>query len=161
VIAPEMREASVRDAVRDALPIPLLADLIRTISVSVSELDGAGEAGYLSPIQCTQVAVLMHDATIDFVVGRFGGDVTRFKAALAVMVILLSKGTIHARAVRGKLSQRRAARIAAATAELAQPETGDYVPAGYSANGNGNGMSDVYAAALRRQQAMIQEGRAE
>jgi hypothetical protein len=107
-ISPEARAQSVSDAVRDAMPLPMLADLIRTLSVAVSEADGAGEAGYLSPIQSTQVAVLLYDSTVDLVVGRFKGDVSRFKAGLAVIVILASKGGVHGRAIRDKARARMA-----------------------------------------------------
>ena len=125
-ITPEARAQSVSDAVRDALPLPLLADLIRTLSIAVSEADGAGEAGYLSPIQSTQVAVLLYDSTVDLVVTRFRGDVTRFKAGLAVVVILASKGGVHARAIRERVRERQARAQSAAI--LASVEDDDVDP---------------------------------
>lgn len=112
-ISPEQRQLSVNDAIRDALPVATLADILVALSRSISDMDGAGEAGVLSPIQATQIAVLLYDSTIDLVVTRFNGDVTRFKAGLAVVLVLLSKGTIHARAIRAKVAERRAAGIAA------------------------------------------------
>ena len=126
-ITPEARAQSVSDAVRDALPLPLLADLIRTLSIAVSEADGAGEAGYLSPIQSTQVAVLLYDSTVDLVVTRFKGDVTRFKAGLAVVVILASKGGVHARAIRDRVRERQALRQSEAIAASIEDDDVDPV----------------------------------
>jgi hypothetical protein len=111
-ITPEARAQSVSDAVREAMPLPLLSDLIRTLSIAVSEADGAGEPGYLSPIQSTQVAVLLYDSTVDLVVTRFKGDVSRFKAGLAVVVILAAKGRVHGSAIRARIRERQAAREA-------------------------------------------------
>lgn len=113
-ISPEQRAMSVQDAVRDALPIATLADILVALSRAISDMDGAGDAGVLSPIQATQVASLLYDSTIDLVVERFAGDVSRFKAGLAVVIVLLSKGTIHARAIAAKLAERRARDAAAA-----------------------------------------------
>ena len=114
-ITPEARAESTREAVAQALTTEVLADLMVSLSRALSELDGAGEAGVLSRVQAAQVAVLLHDATVDFVIERFRGDVTRFKAAMAILVMLLAKGTIHARAIRDRVRERSAARHAGAT----------------------------------------------
>jgi hypothetical protein len=107
-VSPEQTAASVSEVVRDSLQVATLADIVKAFSVAVSELDGAGEAGYLSPIQATQLANLLHEPTVEFVVRRFGGDVNKFKAGLAVLLILVSKGAVHARAVQRKVAGRRA-----------------------------------------------------
>lgn len=122
-ITPELRAQSVSDAIRDALPLTVMADLIHTISVAVSEADGAGEPGHLSPIQCVQVATLLYDATIDLVVSRFGGNVTRFKASMAVLIILVAKGRVHGAAIRDRLRER-----AAAARQVPYVPPGDAVP---------------------------------
>jgi len=96
-------QVSVRDAVRDSLDVKLVADLVRDLSVTISELDGAGEAGHLSATQSAMIARLIYDQTVDTIVDRFGGNVGRFKATLAVMVIVLSKGAVHARAIGAKV----------------------------------------------------------
>lgn len=113
VISPEQRIESTREAIRDALPTQVVADLIRSLTRAISELDGAGEAGVLSEIQSAQVAVLVYDSTIDLVVSRFKGDVGSFKMAAAVLLIVLSKGTVHARAIGAKVQTRRASRAMA------------------------------------------------
>ena len=143
-VSPEQRAASVRDAVRDGLPVNVLADVVRGLSVSLSEIDGAGERGYLSPIQSTQVAVLLHDATIELVVSRFNGDVSRFKAALAVVIILGSKGRVHAAAIADRLGEIRTSRAARPVAPS---------PAGEPAEPD-----DVTRAALARQAALMASG---
>ena len=161
-ISPEMRTEGVRDAIRDALPMSTLADLLHAVSVAVSEADGAGEAGYLSPIQCTQVAFLLYDSTIDLVVSRFDGNVGRFKAAMAVTLILVSKGTIHARAIGSKVQARRVA--SGTRVPLPAPEA----PAGTD-NGEvpslaglpvapAPELTDTYAAAAERQAALMNAG---
>jgi hypothetical protein len=94
--------APTREAVREALEVGLLADIIRDFSIALSEADGAGEAGHLSHIQARQVATLAYDATVDFIVDRFGGNVTRFKLALACLIILAAKGRVHIRAIAAK-----------------------------------------------------------
>jgi hypothetical protein len=105
-ISPELRAEGVRDSIRDAMPLELLADIIRSLSVAISEADGAGEAGYLSPIQSTQIATLLYDSTVDLVVDRFAGDVGRFKAGMAVLLIVVSKGRVHAVAIRARIADR-------------------------------------------------------
>lgn len=107
-ITPEQRTHSTREAVAEAFTAEVLADMLVSLSRAVSELDGAGEAGVLSKVQAAQVAVLLHDAAIDLIIDRFRGDVTRFKASLAVVLVLLSKGTVHARAIRDRIAEGRA-----------------------------------------------------
>jgi hypothetical protein len=126
-VTPEQRQASVADVVRDALPISTLADLVHAISVAVSEADGAGEAGYLSKIQSVQVASLLHEPTVQFVIERFGGDVNRFKAGLAVILILIGKGGVHARAIRARIGERRE--------RIASPAVAAEIIAATTANG--------------------------
>lgn len=114
-ITPEARAESTREAVAQALTAEVLADLIVSLSRALSEIDGAGEAGTLSRVQAAQIAVLLHDATVDLVIDRFKGDVTRFKAAMAILLIVLAKGAVHARAIRDRITERTARRQAAAT----------------------------------------------
>jgi hypothetical protein len=101
-------QANVADAVRDALPLDMLASLIRDFSVSLSEADGAGEAGHLSASQSMMIARLLYDQTVQTVVSRFGGNVGRFKSVLAILVIVTAKGSVHARAIGERLAERRA-----------------------------------------------------
>lgn len=166
-ITPEYRAAGTADAVRDALPLPLLADLIRNLSISISEADGAGERGWLSPIQSTQIAALLHDGTVDFVVRYFNGNVTRFKAALAVVVILASKGSVHARAIGVRINERGKPRqitqADAASAQGAPPAPSDPVAAPVYTNGavpsfiTPDARAD-YEAAMRRQSELVRQG---
>lgn len=146
-ISPEQRAQSVADAVRDALPISTLADMLQALSRSISEMDGAGEAGVLSPIQSVQVASLLYDATVDLVVDRFGGDVTRFKAGLAVLIVLIAKGRVHAVAISARISERRAIAKGKATAQaVLQATEGDEAPL------------DVFEAARRREAMLRAQG---
>lgn len=107
-ITPEARAESTREAVASALTAEVLSDLLVSLSRALSEIDGAGEAGTLSRVQAAQVAVLLHDAAVDLVVDRFKGDVTRFKASMAILLIVLAKGAVHARAIRDRLAERDA-----------------------------------------------------
>jgi len=127
-ISPEQRAESISDVVRDSLDEATLAGLVHGLSVALSEADGAGEAGHLSKIQCAQVAHLLYDPTIEFVVNRFGGDVNRFKAGMAVLLILIGKGAVHGRAIRDRVAERRA-RIAGPIVAAATIEaTGEPTP---------------------------------
>lgn len=123
-------QISVKDAVRDAFDVKMLADLVRDFSVTLSDADGAGEAGHLSATQSTMIARLMYDSTVDFVVDRFGGNVGRFKMALAVMVVVLSKGSVHARAIGIKINERglglNARKVIAAPPPPLDPLAPDY-----------------------------------
>lgn len=151
-IGSDERQRSIDEAIRDALPISTLADIVRSLSVAISEADGAGEAGYLSPIQAAQVAALLHDSTIDLVVHRFGGDVNRFKAGLAAIIIVVAKGGVHVRAVAGRVEATRQARLAAGRAAAERP----YQPP------EGPAPTDdpiASAMALQRAQAGAQVGR--
>lgn len=125
-----------RTSLTDAFPQQALADIIRQISVSISEMDGAGPAGYLSAIESAQIASLLYDSTLDAILRYFGGKVDRFKVAMAVLIILLAKGRVHAEAITRKSRERRAsiaeAEAAAYTewaAQDAAPDLPEYVPA--------------------------------
>ena len=108
VIPGETRAASVRESVASALTLEVFSDIIVSLSRALSDADGAGEAGVLSPIQARQVAMLAYDSTLDLIVVRFRGDVNRFKLGLAAVIIVASKGMVHARAIAGKVSEARA-----------------------------------------------------
>lgn len=97
-------QGNVRESIRDSLDLTMLADLIRDFSVTLSEADGAGEAGKFSASQSMMLAKLMYDSTVDLIVDRFGGNVGRFKMGLAALVILLTKGSVHARAIGAKVN---------------------------------------------------------
>ena len=130
-ITPEARAESTREAVSSALTVEVLADLIVSLSRAISEMDGAGEAGVLTRVQGAKVAVLLHDATVDFVIDRFRGDVTKFKAAMALLVVLLAKGAVHARAIRERMRERQADRRMTATLDAATAtadDAGDFGP---------------------------------
>ena len=109
-LSPELRASSARDAVAESLTVETLATIVVDLSRVVSSIDGAGEAGHLSRIQGTQIAALLHESTVDFVIARFRGDVGRFKMAIAAIIILASKGPVHAAAIRARLSERRSVR---------------------------------------------------
>ena len=126
-------QGSVKDAVRDAFDITMLAGLIRDFSVTLSDADGAGEAGHLSATQSMMVARLMYDSTVDFVVDRFGGNVGRFKMALAVMVVVLSKGSVHARAIALRVNERGFASMRAKVVSPPPPPLDPLMP-DYAAN---------------------------
>lgn len=131
-ITPEARAESTREAVASALTPEVLADLVVSLSRALSEIDGAGEAGVLSRVQGAQIAVLLHDATVDLVIVRFKGDVTRFKASMAILLIVLAKGAVHARAIRDRLAERTARSRADATLDAArsaaEDSAGDFGP---------------------------------
>ena len=95
-------------SVRDALSEQMLAKLIRDLSRAISEWDGAGERGVFSAIESAEIAGLLYDQTIDLVVRRFAGDVNRFKAAIAMLIILAGKGRIHAAAIAERNRRSRA-----------------------------------------------------
>jgi len=111
IIPPVTPAPITREAIKLALDQPMLAEMIRNLSVVISDWDGAGEAGQFSRIEAGQLAMLLHDPTIDAVQRFFGGNVNRFRLALAAGIILLGKGRIHARAIQS----RRLASVAADT----------------------------------------------
>lgn len=96
---PDAMAAVSRATLEGALDEATLADILRTLSEAISDWDGAGPEGALSRMEAATAAHLLYDATLEQVQRRFHGDVSRFKAALAVLVILLGKGRIHARAL--------------------------------------------------------------
>lgn len=97
----------MRDTVTGALTLEMLGELVRTMSEAISELDGAGSAGVLSPIQARQVAMLIYDSTVDVIVSRFAGNVSRFKLGMAVALIVVAKGRVHAQAIGRTMRERR------------------------------------------------------
>lgn len=107
-ITPGVRAEIDRASVADAFTSRMLADVIRQLSVAISEMDGAGPAGELTQIQSAQIASLLYDSTIDLIVARFGGSVGRFKLALAVLIILAAKGRVHAEAIAARIRERQA-----------------------------------------------------
>lgn len=116
-----------RERLRVELDQPLLAEIIRNLSVVLSDWDGAGEAGQFSRIEAGQLAMLLHEPTLDLVDRYFGGNVNRFRLGIAAVIILLGKGRVHAKAIRARAAERRAAgeavdvEILAAQSAAAQP----------------------------------------
>lgn len=96
-----------RGSVEEAFTVAMLADMIRQGSRVLSDWDGAGERGTFSAIESTQLATLLYDQTVDVIVRRFGGNVGRFKAGIAVIIIVAGKGRVHAAAYAER--QRRIA----------------------------------------------------
>ena len=109
-----------REAIRLALTEPTLAAMIRQLSVVISEWDGAGERGHLSAIESAQLAMLLHEPAITAVQRYFGGDVDRFRLALALGILLLGKGRIHLNAVRARVSEQQARQVEAPAIDAAQ-----------------------------------------
>ena len=113
VVQPPLRlgqaftDATARDLVGRELTAEVLADLIRQLSEVISEMDGAGPDGVFSPIQSRQLAMLLHDATVDLVVARFAGNVSRFKLGMAAAIIIIGKGRVHAAAIGRTIASRR------------------------------------------------------
>ncbi len=89
-----------RETVRLALDQPTLAEMIRNLSIVISDWDGAGEQGHLSRIEAGQIAMILHEPAVDAVMRYFGGNVNRFRLALAAGIILLGKGRVHLRAIQ-------------------------------------------------------------
>lgn len=110
-VAPPVPDAATvaRTTLSAALTQEVLADILRHASEAISELDGAGPAGAFSRTEAAQIAYLIYDPTLDLVQRYFGGDVNKFKLFLAVFIILLAKGKVHAKAISRKLAERRAA----------------------------------------------------
>lgn len=91
-----------RDAIKLVLDQQTLAGMIRNLSVVISDWDGAGPAGHLSAIEAGQLAMLVQDPAVTVVQRYFGGNVDRFKLALALGILILGKGRVHARAIAAK-----------------------------------------------------------
>ena len=106
--ADPINRAISRQSVEDALTRATLAELIRSLSRAISEWDGAGERGVFSATEAATIADLLYDQTVDVVLRRFAGDVSRFKAALAVLIIAAGKGRIHAAAIAERQRRIRA-----------------------------------------------------
>ena len=109
-----------RATVEDALTRDTLADILQTLAEVLSDWDGAGEAGHLTRIEAMSLARLLYDPTVDAVMRRFHGDVSRFKLALALVIILLGKGRVHAQAYERK---RKGLTTPAPVASGPAPET--------------------------------------
>lgn len=104
----------------------LLAEMIRNLSIVASDWDGAGPAGHFSHTEAAQLAMLLHEPTLDLVDRYFAGNVNRFRLGMAAVVIFLGKGRIHFRAIQarrlqavegGQEDQEQAARAAQAITE--------------------------------------------
>ena len=106
--ADPVNRAISRQNVEDAMTRATLAELFRSLSRAISEWDGAGERGVFSATEAATIADLLYDQTIDVVVRRFAGDVSRFKAVLAVCIIAAGKGRIHAAAIAERQRRIRA-----------------------------------------------------
>jgi hypothetical protein len=106
--ADPVNRAISRQNVEDALTRATLAELFRSLSRAISEWDGAGERGVFTATEAATIADLLYDQTIDVVVRRFAGDVSRFKAVLAVAIIAAGKGRIHAAAIAERQRRIRA-----------------------------------------------------
>ena len=99
ISSPAVSAQVSRETIRLALDQPTLAGMIRNLSIVASDWDGAGAAGHLSAIEAGQLAMLLHDPTVVAIERFFGGNVDRFKLALAAGILLLGKGRVHIRAI--------------------------------------------------------------
>lgn len=118
------RRVVTRATVAEALTEHDLAELLVMVSHALSEADGAGPAGEFSQSEAALIARLLHDQTIDFVIHRFEGDVGRFKAGAALVVIAIGKGRVHLAAISRTGGIRRLG------ASTRRPTTLEAVPAG-------------------------------
>jgi len=94
------RRVMTRGAVSEAFTREQFADLLREVSQILSDADGAGPAGVFSISEATLLSVLLHDQLVDLILARFDGDVTRFRAGAAILIILLGKGRVHMVAIQ-------------------------------------------------------------
>lgn len=96
------RRVMSRAAVAEAFSREQFADLLREISQILSDADGAGPAGVFSISEATLIAGLLHDQVVDLIIARFDGDVTRFRAGAAILIILVGKGRVHIMAIQAR-----------------------------------------------------------
>ena len=114
--APSPEPIVSRETIRLALDQPTLAAMIRNLSIVISDWDGAGVQGNLSAIEAGQLAMLLHEPAITAVQRYFGGNVDRFRLALAAGILLLGKGRVHIRAIAAR---RRGAEANAGAEDMA------------------------------------------
>jgi hypothetical protein len=93
------------DAIRQAFTVDMLADLLKGLSATISDWDGAGALGTFSPMEAKQIAYLVYDPIVNTIATKFGGNVGRFKMTVAIAIIVLGKGRIHFNAIRAKRSK--------------------------------------------------------
>ena len=106
---PQMgRRIVTRASVAEAFPVSDLADILQQLSVAISDADGAGPAGVLSKSEAALIASLMHDWTIDVVIRRFEGDVSKIKIAGALLIVGIGKGRVHLQAIQAGAARRKA-----------------------------------------------------
>ena len=94
------RRVMTRGSVAEAFTREQFADLLREVSQIISDADGAGPAGVFSLSEATLLSGLLHDQVVDLILARFDGDVTRFRAGAAILIILLGKGRVHMVAIQ-------------------------------------------------------------
>lgn len=152
-----------RQAIADALSEQVLADMLRKLSATLSDWDGAGEAGTLSMIESMQLASLFYDSTLGIIERYFRGNVDRFKLTLGLAILLLGKGRIHLRAIARRRAEATTPSRANAEAEgyaeaaAADEPTEVDTPGEYA---EPEGTPDLIASIAARQRAWAQSGEA-
>ena len=96
------RRVVTRSSVAEAFTADMLADLLRQFSQVLSDADGAGPAGVFSLSESKLLASLLHDQAIDLILRRFDGDVSRFRAGAAILIIIAGKGRVHLVAIQSR-----------------------------------------------------------
>lgn len=91
-----------RTTIEAGLDPAILASILRELSVVLSAADGAGPAGELTVTEARLAADLLYEQTVTMIERRFHGDVGRFKAALALVILLAAKGRVHLAAIAAR-----------------------------------------------------------
>jgi hypothetical protein len=94
------RRVVSRATVMEAFTRDQLAEILVAFSQMLSDADGAGPAGVFSQSEAALLAGLLHDQTVDLILARFNGDVTRFRASAAIAIIVAGKGRVHLQAIQ-------------------------------------------------------------
>ena len=98
--AAQGRRVVSRATVTEAFTRDQLAEILVAFSQMLSDADGAGPARVFSQSAAMLLAGLLHDQTVDLILARFNGDVTRFRAAAAIAIIVAGKGRVHLQAIQ-------------------------------------------------------------
>jgi hypothetical protein len=130
-----------RGAVEAAFTREFLAGLLVTASRILSDADGAGPDGVFSQIEAAQIASLLYDPSVSFIIDRFGGNVDKFKMYAAGAIILGGRGRVHARAILLTARTRAEANRARNAKPVETPEREAMISSDAAASAEGNGHS--------------------
>ena len=132
------------DDIRAGFSEKELAKMYETLMEALSDWDGAGPEGHLTPLQSKMIAEVTYEPVCKAILSIFG-DVQKFRMTIAVGMLLMGPGRAHFKAIGKKMSEAKNKKaLPPAPKPQPKPEPKPEAPAS-----NGEVFDPAWAAQIR------------